>query len=78
MFGEIIRIEAAPIRLRMHPMAERRIPIWLKITWTVWVAVWVPLYWRVLPTLQQNRVLNVSPYGNGDHYWNAHEWSVSS
>jgi hypothetical protein len=23
-----------------------RIPLWLKIAWTVWVLVWVPLYWR--------------------------------
>lgn len=24
----------------------RRIPLWLKIFWTIWVIVWVPLYWR--------------------------------
>jgi hypothetical protein len=24
----------------------RRIPLWLKVLWTVWVAVWAPLYWR--------------------------------
>jgi len=23
-----------------------RIPLWLKIAWTVWVAIWAPLYWR--------------------------------
>jgi hypothetical protein len=23
-----------------------RLPLWLKIVWTVWVLVWVPLYWR--------------------------------
>jgi hypothetical protein len=27
-------------------MPGRRIPLWLKIAWTVWVAVWVPLYYR--------------------------------
>lgn len=27
-------------------MADRRIPLWLKIGWTVFVAVWVPLYWK--------------------------------
>jgi hypothetical protein len=27
-------------------MPPRRIPLWLKIGWTVWVAVWVPLYWQ--------------------------------
>src|SRR5262245_5068325 len=26
-------------------MPESRIPAWLKIGWTVWVAVWIPLYW---------------------------------
>jgi hypothetical protein len=24
----------------------RRIPLWLKILWTIWVLVWVPLYYR--------------------------------
>jgi hypothetical protein len=23
-----------------------RIPLWLKITWTAWLILWVPLYWR--------------------------------
>ncbi len=23
-----------------------RVPVWLKILWTVWVAVWAPLYWK--------------------------------
>jgi hypothetical protein len=23
-----------------------RIPLWLKIAWTVWLAVWAPVYWR--------------------------------
>lgn len=26
-------------------MATRRIPLWLKIGFTLWVAVWVPFYW---------------------------------
>lgn len=26
-------------------MPPRRVPLWLKAGWTVWVAVWVPLYW---------------------------------
>ena len=26
-------------------MSPSRIPLWLKIGWTVWVAVWIPLYW---------------------------------
>lgn len=25
-------------------MTERRIPLWLKIGWSVWVALWIPLY----------------------------------
>jgi hypothetical protein len=27
-------------------MAPMRVPLWLKLGWTVWVIVWVPLYWR--------------------------------
>lgn len=23
-----------------------RIPLWLKIGWTIWLAAWVPIYWR--------------------------------
>jgi hypothetical protein len=23
-----------------------RVPLWLKIVWTIWLVVWVPLYWR--------------------------------
>ena len=26
--------------------ALMRVPLWLKIGWTVWVLCWVPLYWR--------------------------------
>jgi hypothetical protein len=27
-------------------MAAMRVPLWLKIGWTVWLLVWAPLYWR--------------------------------
>jgi hypothetical protein len=27
-------------------MATMRVPAWLKILWTIWVVVWVPLYWQ--------------------------------
>jgi hypothetical protein len=27
-------------------MGRPRIPLWLKILWTAWIAVWMPLYWR--------------------------------
>jgi hypothetical protein len=27
-------------------MAGMRLPLWLKVAWTVWVMVWVPVYWR--------------------------------
>ncbi len=23
-----------------------RVPLWLKIAWSVWVLVWAPVYWR--------------------------------
>ncbi|HUA15918.1 MAG TPA: hypothetical protein VMG31_11510 [Verrucomicrobiae bacterium] len=29
----------------MH-LPRGRLPIWLKIVWTLWLAVWAPLYWR--------------------------------
>ena len=29
-----------------HKMAGMRLPLWRKILWTIWVIVWVPLYWR--------------------------------
>jgi len=27
-------------------MSRMRVPLWLKLGWTVWVIVWAPLYWR--------------------------------
>jgi hypothetical protein len=27
-------------------MAAMRVPLWLKILWTVWVVIWAPLYWQ--------------------------------
>lgn len=27
-------------------MAAMRLPLWLKVGWTVWLLVWAPLYWR--------------------------------
>jgi hypothetical protein len=30
----------------MNGGANSRIPLWLKIAWTAWVALWAPLYWR--------------------------------
>lgn len=27
-------------------MAAMRVPLWLKIAWSIWVVVWAPLYWR--------------------------------
>lgn len=32
--------------LATDTMRLMRIPLWLKIFWTVWVVVWAPLYWR--------------------------------
>src|ERR1700731_4048103 len=37
----------------MHRSSDRtvqwrsmRVPLWLKWTWTVWVIVWAPVYWK--------------------------------
>jgi hypothetical protein len=27
-------------------MAGMRLPLWLKISWTLWVLAWMPIYWR--------------------------------
>jgi hypothetical protein len=27
-------------------MAAMRVPLWLKIGWTVWVIAWAPFYWK--------------------------------
>jgi hypothetical protein len=27
-------------------MRDMRIPLWLKVFWTAWVVVWIPVYWR--------------------------------
>ncbi len=27
-------------------MASMRVPLWLKILWTIWIAMWMPFYWR--------------------------------
>ena len=26
--------------------ANSRIPLWLKVSWTIWLLVWAPVYWR--------------------------------
>jgi hypothetical protein len=30
----------------MSADANSKIPLWLKVAWTAWLAVWAPLYWR--------------------------------
>lgn len=32
--------------LRAGTMAGMRIPLWLKIGWSVWLLVWIPFYWH--------------------------------
>jgi hypothetical protein len=27
-------------------MTAMRLPLWMKVAWSVWVAVWVPVYWK--------------------------------
>jgi len=38
--------------------------------------IWMPLYWRVLPTLVHQRVVEVTAIGEGNQWWNAHLWDV--
>jgi hypothetical protein len=28
------------------PLGSGRIPLWLKIVWTIWLLAWAPVYWR--------------------------------
>lgn len=30
----------------MNDISKPRLPLWLKIAWTLWLAVWAPVYWR--------------------------------
>ena len=30
----------------MNGHVNSRLPLWLKIVWTIWLAVWAPLYWK--------------------------------
>jgi hypothetical protein len=32
--------------MRADQPANSTIPLWLKVAWTAWLVVWVPLYWR--------------------------------
>jgi hypothetical protein len=27
-------------------MTAMRLPLWMKLAWSVWIAVWVPVYWK--------------------------------
>jgi hypothetical protein len=29
-----------------NPTTNSRIPVWLKVVWTIWLLVWAPVYWR--------------------------------
>src|ERR1041385_7901452 len=32
--------------MRTHASGRGRIPLWLKIGWTLWIVVWAPVYWK--------------------------------
>jgi peptide/nickel transport system substrate-binding protein len=38
--------------------------------------VWMPLYWRVLPTLMHGRLVGVRAIGEGDQWYNAQLWDL--
>jgi hypothetical protein len=31
---------------QLDTMADMRLPLWLKLFWTIWVLAWIPIYWR--------------------------------
>jgi hypothetical protein len=36
-----------PVRIDPgNTIAAMRVPLWLKVAWTGWVCVWIPVYWR--------------------------------
>jgi hypothetical protein len=35
-----------PVKFRAGTMAGMRIPLWLKVGWSLWVVVWMPVYWH--------------------------------
>ena len=47
MIGQCGRNLVRKVLFRNGPttIADMRVPLWLKIGWTVWVIAWVPLYW---------------------------------
>jgi len=34
------------LRRGANTIAAMRLPLWLKLTWTAWVLVWIPVYWH--------------------------------
>jgi ABC-type transport system substrate-binding protein len=58
------------------PFADRMLILGQLVRHTTENHIWMPLYWRVLPTLVHHRVRGVSPTGQGNQWWNAHLWEV--
>src|SRR5580698_6266821 len=52
----VASLESGVLRTDCRPRADdcwpgttmpcMRVPLWLKITWTIWLIVWAPVYWR--------------------------------
>ena len=59
------------------PLDERMQVLTQIIRHTTENLVWLPLYWRVLPTLMHERISGVNVTSeNSDQWWNAHLWDV--
>lgn len=58
------------------PFADRMLILGQLVRHTTENHIWMPLYWRVLPTLVHHRVRGVSPTGQGNQWWNAHLWEL--
>src|SRR5581483_1363473 len=58
------------------PFADRMQVLSQIIHYTTDNLVWMPLYWRMLPTLVNKRVGGVQPHGSGNQWWNAQLWDV--
>jgi ABC-type transport system substrate-binding protein len=60
------------------PLEERMQVLSPLIHYTTDQLIWMPLYWRILPTLANERLAGVAPMGYSDQWWNAHLWEVRS
>ncbi len=58
------------------PFGERMQVLARLVRHTTDNVIWMPLYWRVLPTLTNDRVVGVQPLGEGNQWADAYQWDL--